>query len=83
VKYRFGSVGRNAATDSTLVNLGSAATSAIGALKAGRVDVVAFFQPIARQAEKPTTNRATAPRTRASLAPLVGRVRANEGVQLR
>jgi sulfonate transport system substrate-binding protein len=51
VKYLFGSVGRNAATDSTLVNLGSAATSAIGALKAGRVDVLAFFQPIAQQAE--------------------------------
>jgi NitT/TauT family transport system substrate-binding protein len=51
VKYLFGSVGRNAATDSTLVNLGGVATAAIGALKAGRVDVLAFFQPIAQQAE--------------------------------
>lgn len=51
VKYLFGSIGRNAATDSTLVNLGGVATAAIGALKAGRVDVLAFFQPIAQQAE--------------------------------
>ncbi|MBO0875816.1 MAG: ABC transporter substrate-binding protein, partial [Pseudonocardia sp.] len=50
VNYLFASIGRNAATDSTLVNLGSAATSAIGALKAGRVDALAFFQPIAQQA---------------------------------
>ncbi|MFL6118820.1 ABC transporter substrate-binding protein [Actinophytocola sp.] len=51
VKYLFGSIGRNAATDSTLVNLGGVATAAIGALKSGRVDVLAFFQPIAQQAE--------------------------------
>lgn len=51
VKYLFGIIGRNAATDATLVNLGSAATSAIGALKSKRVDVLAFFQPIAQQAE--------------------------------
>lgn len=51
VKYLFGSIGRNAATDATLVNLGSAATAAIGALKSNRVDVLAFFQPIAQQAE--------------------------------
>lgn len=51
VKYLFGTIGRNAATDCTLVNLGSAATAAIGALKSKRVDVLAFFQPIAQQAE--------------------------------
>ncbi|HET6499656.1 MAG TPA: ABC transporter substrate-binding protein [Amycolatopsis sp.] len=50
VDYLFGSIGHHAATDATLVNLGSAATSAIGALKAGRVDALAFFQPIAQQA---------------------------------
>lgn len=51
VKYLFGSIGKDAAVDSTLVNLGSAATAAIGALKSGRVDALAFFQPIAQQAE--------------------------------
>jgi NitT/TauT family transport system substrate-binding protein len=51
VKYLFGSIGKNAATDSTLVNLGSAATAAIGALTSGRVDALAFFQPIAQQVE--------------------------------
>jgi NitT/TauT family transport system substrate-binding protein len=50
VDYLFGSIGHHTATDATLVNLGSAATSAIGALKAGRVDALAFFQPIAQQA---------------------------------
>lgn len=51
VKYLFSIIGKNAATDSTLVNLGSVATAALGALKAGRVDALAFFQPIAQQAE--------------------------------
>jgi NitT/TauT family transport system substrate-binding protein len=51
VNHLFTSIGRNAATDSTLVNLGSAATAAIGALTAGRVDALAFFQPIAQQVE--------------------------------
>jgi NitT/TauT family transport system substrate-binding protein len=51
VKYLFGSIGRNAATDATLVNLGAAPTAAIGALKSGRVDALAFFQPIAQLAE--------------------------------
>lgn len=57
VKYLFGVIGRNAATDATLVNLGSAATSAIGALKSNRVDVLAFFQPIAQQAESAGVGR--------------------------
>jgi sulfonate transport system substrate-binding protein len=51
VNHLFASIGRNAAVDSTLVNLGSAATAAIGALTAGRVDALAFFQPIAQQLE--------------------------------
>jgi ABC-type nitrate/sulfonate/bicarbonate transport system substrate-binding protein len=51
VKHLFTIVGKDAATDSTLVNLGSVATAALGALKAGRVEALAFFQPIAQQAE--------------------------------
>lgn len=51
VNYLFTSIGRTAATDATLVNLGGAATAAIGALSADRVDALAFFQPIAQQAE--------------------------------
>jgi len=57
VTYLFGSIGRNAATDSTLVNLGSATTSAIGALTSRRVDALAFFQPIAQQAEAANAGR--------------------------
>ncbi|PXY22227.1 ABC transporter substrate-binding protein [Prauserella muralis] len=51
VNYLFGSIGRDAAVDATLVNLGSSATAAIGALRSGRVDALAFFQPIGQQAE--------------------------------
>ncbi|GAB3575910.1 hypothetical protein GCM10027445_39100 [Amycolatopsis endophytica] len=51
VNYLFQTIGRDAAVDATLVNLGSAATSAIGALKSERVDALAFFQPIGQQAE--------------------------------
>ena len=58
VKYLFGSIGKNAATDATLVNLGSVATAAIGALKSKRVDALAFFQPIAQQAEAAGVGRA-------------------------
>ncbi|HVW40434.1 MAG TPA: ABC transporter substrate-binding protein [Amycolatopsis sp.] len=50
VDYLFSSIGHDAATDATLVNLGSATTAAIGALKANRVDALSFFQPIAQQA---------------------------------
>jgi NitT/TauT family transport system substrate-binding protein len=57
VTYLFNSIGRNAATDSTLVNLGSATTSAIGALKSRRVDALAFFQPIAQQADAAKVGR--------------------------
>lgn len=51
VTYLFGMIGKDARTDSTLVNLGAASTSALGALKAKRVDALAFFQPIGQQAE--------------------------------
>lgn len=37
-------------TDVTLVNLGSDASAALGALKTGRVDALSFFQPIGEQA---------------------------------
>ncbi|WP_199430763.1 ABC transporter substrate-binding protein [Qaidamihabitans albus] len=57
VNYLFSQIGHNAAVDSTLVNLGSAATSAIGALKSDRVDALAFFQPIGQQAEASGTGR--------------------------
>ncbi|GAB2980454.1 ABC transporter substrate-binding protein [Amycolatopsis acidiphila] len=57
VDYLFSSIGRNAATDSTLVNLGSATTSAIGAMKTNRVDALAFFQPIAQQAAAANVGR--------------------------
>jgi ABC-type nitrate/sulfonate/bicarbonate transport system substrate-binding protein len=51
VKYLFGQIGKDAGAEATLVNLGSAATSAVGALKSGRVDALSFFQPIGQQAE--------------------------------
>lgn len=51
IDHLFNGIGRKAKTDATLVNLGSAATSAIGALKSGRVDALSFFQPIGQQAE--------------------------------
>ncbi|MCC3289903.1 ABC transporter substrate-binding protein [Arthrobacter sp. zg-Y1110] len=49
--YLFKKIGKNAQTDSTMVNIGSAATAAIGALTAGRVDALCFFQPIGQQVE--------------------------------
>lgn len=51
VTYLFQRVGLRSDGDVELVNLGAKATSAIGALKAGRVDALSFFQPIAQQAE--------------------------------
>lgn len=51
VTYLFSAIGRDSATDATLVNLGSSSTSAIGALTSDRVDALAFFQPIGQQAE--------------------------------
>ncbi|WP_314173136.1 ABC transporter substrate-binding protein [Streptomyces winkii] len=57
VTFLFDGVGKKAKTDATLVNLGSAATSAIGALKSGRVDALSFFQPIGQQAEADGSGR--------------------------
>jgi NitT/TauT family transport system substrate-binding protein len=51
VVYLFDRVGKDASTDATLVNLGSEATAAIGALQAGRVDALSFFQPIGQIVE--------------------------------
>ncbi len=51
VTYLFKQVGMDSKSDAELVNLGSTAASALGALKAHRVDALAFFQPIAQQAE--------------------------------
>jgi len=54
VTHLFTSIGRDAAVDSTLVNLGGAATAAISA---DRVDALAFFQPIAQQVEAANLGR--------------------------
>jgi ABC-type nitrate/sulfonate/bicarbonate transport system substrate-binding protein len=43
--------GMDPKSDITMVNLGSDASAAIGALKTGRVDALSFFQPIGQQAE--------------------------------
>ncbi|TDD73813.1 ABC transporter substrate-binding protein [Actinomadura darangshiensis] len=51
VTYLFQRVGMRSDRDAELVNLGAKATSAIGALKTGRVDALSFFQPIAQQAK--------------------------------
>jgi NitT/TauT family transport system substrate-binding protein len=51
VKYLFGKIGKDAATGATLVNLGSANTAALGALKSNQVQALSFFQPIGQQAE--------------------------------
>jgi NitT/TauT family transport system substrate-binding protein len=51
VNYLFRSIGKNAATESTLVNLGSETTAALGALRSNQVDALAFFQPVGQQAE--------------------------------
>jgi len=49
--------GLSAKTDVTLVNLGADASASIGALKAGRVDALSFFQPIGQQAEATNVGR--------------------------
>ncbi|WP_412515367.1 ABC transporter substrate-binding protein [Actinomadura madurae] len=51
ITYLFQRVGMRSDRDAELVNLGAKATSAIGALKTGRVDALSFFQPIAQQAK--------------------------------
>jgi NitT/TauT family transport system substrate-binding protein len=49
--YLFKRIGKDASKDATLVNLGSVATAAIGALSAGQVDALSFFQPIGQLVE--------------------------------
>ncbi|MGP3933100.1 ABC transporter substrate-binding protein [Nonomuraea sp. KM88] len=51
VTYLFARVGLRTDTDAELVNLGGVTSAALGALKSGRVDALAFFQPIAQQAQ--------------------------------
>jgi NitT/TauT family transport system substrate-binding protein len=51
ITYLFRRVGMRSDTDAELVNLGNTSSAALGALKAHRVDALAFFQPIAQQAE--------------------------------
>ncbi|WP_432503152.1 ABC transporter substrate-binding protein [Kineococcus arenarius] len=49
--YLFTTNGMDPATDAVLVNLGADPSAAIGALEAGRVDALSFFQPVGQQAE--------------------------------
>ncbi|MGY1495300.1 ABC transporter substrate-binding protein [Streptomyces sp. QTS52] len=51
VVYLFRKGGMDAKKDAELVNLGSEATAALGALKGGQVDALSFAQPLAQQAE--------------------------------
>lgn len=48
VDYLFKLEGMNASTQSTMVNLGSNLSAAVGALKTGEVNALAFFQPVAQ-----------------------------------
>jgi ABC-type nitrate/sulfonate/bicarbonate transport system substrate-binding protein len=72
VTYLFNGIGKNSKTDATLVNLGSAATSAIGALKAGRVDALSFFQPIGQQVEAAGAGRIYISPARGDVADMAG-----------
>ncbi|MGO3650428.1 ABC transporter substrate-binding protein [Agrococcus casei] len=51
VKYLFGLVDADPSSDATLVNLGAVPSGAIGAMSAGQVDALAFFQPVGQIAE--------------------------------
>ncbi|MGH3280427.1 MAG: ABC transporter substrate-binding protein [Trebonia sp.] len=51
ITYLFKLAGMNPATDATEVSLGSSPTAVLGALKSGRVQALAFFQPIGQEAE--------------------------------
>ena len=51
VSYLLAQQGLDTGSDVTLVNLGADPSAAIGALKAGRVDALSFFQPVGEQAE--------------------------------
>jgi ABC-type nitrate/sulfonate/bicarbonate transport system substrate-binding protein len=72
VTYLFARIGKNAKTDATLVNLGSAATSAIGALKSGRVDALSFFQPIGQQVEADGSGRILISPAKGDVADMMG-----------
>lgn len=48
VNYLFKLEGMNASTQSTMVNLGANLSAAVGALKTGEVNALAFFQPVAQ-----------------------------------
>lgn len=72
MNYLFERVGKKAKTDATLVNLGSAATSAIGALKSGRVDALSFFQPIGQQVEADGSGRILISPARGDVADMMG-----------
>ncbi len=77
VTYLFKQVGMNSKSDAELVNLGSTAASALGALKAHRVDALAFFQPIAQQASAAGVGRTYISPQRGDVPNLV---RASHGV---
>lgn len=49
--YLFSLVGKDAQRDATLVNLGASPSAAMGALTAGRVDALSFFQPVGQMVE--------------------------------
>lgn len=72
VVYLFGLIGKDARKDTTLVNLGAASTSALGALKANRVDALAFFQPIGQQAEAAKIGSIYVSPSRGDIPPLAG-----------
>ncbi|OEV03247.1 ABC transporter substrate-binding protein [Streptomyces nanshensis] len=72
VTYLFERIGKNAKKEATLVNLGSAATSAIGALKSGRVDALSFFQPIGQQVEADGSGRILISPARGDVADMMG-----------
>ena len=50
VVYLLQQQGLSSTEDATLVNLGADPSAAVGALKAGRVDALSFFQPVGQQA---------------------------------
>jgi len=57
VVYLLKQQGLSSTEDVTLVNLGADPSAAVGALKAGQVDALSFFQPIGQQAEATDVGR--------------------------
>lgn len=72
VTYLFKQQGLDPKTDVTMVNLGSDASAALGALKAGRVDALSFFQPIGQEAEATNIGRIFISPTRGDVPELKG-----------